>query len=311
LARWDFQEIPLTALDSGNALFLVAELDGRQFHYFVLRSSDGTYRAAFDACDVCFRANRGYRQEGDLMVCNQCGQTFPSVKINEVKGGCNPAALPGAKVSAIRQVVESRKEAVDQFRRLGMGVSAIVLAIAGLMVFVTVMGNVQERTREIGVLRAVGFRKRAILSLLFWETGWVSLLASTGGAAIGLAVGTLALSGKEKSARAEALLASVGLSGKEERFPSQLSGGECQRVAIARSLIHDPPILLADEPTGNLDSATGEQILDLYTELNRHGKTVLLVTHNRANLKRATRAVRLKDGEVVEDDRLLAPYRAL
>jgi len=245
------------------------------------------------------------------MVCNQCGQTFPSVKINEVKGGCNPAALPGAKVSAIRQVVESRKEAVDQFRRLGMGVSAIVLAIAGLMVFGTVMGNVQERTREIGVLRAVGFRKRAILSLLFWETGWVSLLASTGGAAIGLAVGTLALSGKEKSARAEALLASVGLSGKEERLPSQLSGGECQRVAIARSLIHDPPILLADEPTGNLDSATGEQILDLYTELNRHGKTVLLVTHNRANLKRATRAVRLKDGEVVEDDRLLAPYRAL
>ncbi|HEY7527662.1 MAG TPA: Fe-S-containing protein, partial [Candidatus Deferrimicrobiaceae bacterium] len=68
----------------------MAELDGRQFHYFVLRSSDGTYRAAFDACDVCFRANRGYRQEGDLMVCNQCGQTFPSVKINEVKGGCNP-----------------------------------------------------------------------------------------------------------------------------------------------------------------------------------------------------------------------------
>src|SRR5512134_1219473 len=103
------------------------------------------------------------------------------------------AALPGAKVSAIRQVVESRKEAVDQFRRLGMGVSAIVLAIAGMMVFVTVMGNVQERTREIGVLRAVGFRRRAILSLLFWETGWVSLLASTGGAAIGLAAGTLAL----------------------------------------------------------------------------------------------------------------------
>jgi putative ABC transport system ATP-binding protein len=103
----------------------------------------------------------------------------------------------------------------------------------------------------------------------------------------------------------------VGLSGKEERLPSQLSGGECQRVAIARSLVHDPPILLADEPTGNLDSTTGEQILDLFTELNRQGKTVLLVTHNRANLKRASRAVRLKDGELVEDDRFLAPYQAL
>jgi putative ABC transport system permease protein len=102
-------------------------------------------------------------------------------------------ALPGARVSAIRQVVESRREAVDQFRRLGIGVSAIVLAIAGLTVLVTVMGNVQERTREIGVLRAVGFRRKAILSLLFWETGWISLLASAGGAAVGLAAGTLAL----------------------------------------------------------------------------------------------------------------------
>jgi putative ABC transport system ATP-binding protein len=121
----------------------------------------------------------------------------------------------------------------------------------------------------------------------------------------------LAISGKVKASRADALLASVGLSGKEERLPSQLSGGECQRVAIARSLVHDPPILLADEPTGNLDSTTGEQILDLFTELNRQGKTVLLVTHNRANLKRASRAVRLKDGELVEDDRFLAPYQAL
>jgi putative ABC transport system permease protein len=101
--------------------------------------------------------------------------------------------LPGAKVSAIRQVVQSRKEAVDQFRRIGAGISAIVLVIAGLMVVVTVMGNVQERTREIGVLRAVGFRRRAILSLLFWETGWISLLASAGGAAAGLVAGTLVL----------------------------------------------------------------------------------------------------------------------
>ena len=84
-------------------------------------------------------------------------------------------ALPAARVSAIRQVVESRKAAVDQLRRMGYGVSAIVMLIGGLMVLVTVMGGVQERTAEIGVLRAVGFRGRAILSLLFWETGWVSL----------------------------------------------------------------------------------------------------------------------------------------
>jgi putative ABC transport system permease protein len=101
-------------------------------------------------------------------------------------------ALPGARVSAIRQVVESRKAAVDQLRRLGLGVSAIVLLIGGLMVLVTVMGGVQERTREIGVLRAVGFRKRSIFSLLFWETGWVSLLSSLLGAGTGIAVAYLA-----------------------------------------------------------------------------------------------------------------------
>ena len=101
------------------------------------------------------------------------------------------SALPGARVSAIRQVVESRKAAVDQFRRLGLAVSAIVLAIGGLMVFVTVMGNVQERTREIGVLRAVGFRRRAIVSLLFWETGWVSLLSAVSGAVVGMAAARL------------------------------------------------------------------------------------------------------------------------
>lgn len=116
---------------------------------------------------------------------------------------------------------------------------------------------------------------------------------------------------RRKAERADALLRSVGLAGKEDRLPSQLSGGECQRVAIARALVHDPPILLADEPTGNLDSATGEQVLDLFTELHRLGKTILLVTHNRANLRRATRAIRLRDGVVEADDRLTARHAAL
>jgi uncharacterized membrane protein len=66
---------------------------GKEIKFFVLKSSDGVVRAAFDACDVCYREKKGYRQEGDLMVCNNCGQRFPSVKINEIKGGCNPAPL--------------------------------------------------------------------------------------------------------------------------------------------------------------------------------------------------------------------------
>jgi putative ABC transport system ATP-binding protein len=108
---------------------------------------------------------------------------------------------------------------------------------------------------------------------------------------------------RRKEERAEALLESVGLSGKGGRLPSQLSGGECQRVAIARALVHDPPLLLADEPTGNLDTATGEQILDLFHDLNGKGQTVVLVTHNRSNAERATRWIHLRDGRISRDSR--------
>ena len=89
----DAVRIPLKALDTGKALFLLQEAEGRQVHYFALKSRDGAYRAALDACDVCFKSNRGYRQEGELMVCNNCGQTFPSNRIGEIKGGCNPHPL--------------------------------------------------------------------------------------------------------------------------------------------------------------------------------------------------------------------------
>jgi uncharacterized membrane protein len=89
----DAVKIPLKALDSGKALFLPLESEGRQVYYFALRSRDGAYRAALDACDVCFKSNRGYRQEADQMVCNNCGQKFACDKIGEVKGGCNPHPL--------------------------------------------------------------------------------------------------------------------------------------------------------------------------------------------------------------------------
>ena len=67
--------------------------DGVTIRYFILRSSDGVVRAAFDACDVCWPENKGYSQKGDVMVCNNCGKRFPSARINEVRGGCNPAPL--------------------------------------------------------------------------------------------------------------------------------------------------------------------------------------------------------------------------
>lgn len=101
------------------------------------------------------------------------------------------------------------------------------------------------------------------------------------------------------SANAEALLARVGLADRMTHYPTQLSGGEMQRVAIARASINQPKLLLADEPTGNLDSSTGEQVLELLFEANRHC-TLVLVTHDRELAARATREIRLRDGRVVE-----------
>jgi putative ABC transport system ATP-binding protein len=100
--------------------------------------------------------------------------------------------------------------------------------------------------------------------------------------------------------RARALLTEVGLDARGHHYPSQLSGGEQQRVAIARALANDPPILLADEPTGNLDSTTGQQIIDLMLSINRQrGTTLVLVTHDPDLAAVADMAVALRDGRVV------------
>ncbi|WFE51798.1 ABC transporter ATP-binding protein [Micromonospora sp. WMMD1155] len=106
----------------------------------------------------------------------------------------------------------------------------------------------------------------------------------------------------DHAARARELLDAVGLAGRERALPPQLSGGQQQRVAIARALMGAPGLLLADEPTGNLDSVTGGQILDLLLDLrDRHGMTILLATHEQSIAARCDRLVRLNDGRVTED----------
>jgi putative ABC transport system ATP-binding protein len=101
--------------------------------------------------------------------------------------------------------------------------------------------------------------------------------------------------------RARALLAEVGLSDRGHHYPSQLSGGEQQRVALARALANEPPILMADEPTGNLDSVNGRHVMDLLFEVNRtRGTTLVLVTHDRELASRADAQIVLRDGRVVQ-----------
>lgn len=99
--------------------------------------------------------------------------------------------------------------------------------------------------------------------------------------------------------RAETLLSEVGLSHRLHHRPNQLSGGEQQRVAIARSLINDPSLVLADEPTGNLDSRSGAEILNILLDLNKKGKTLIIVTHDSGIAQSCQRVIRLKDGQLI------------
>ncbi len=105
----------------------------------------------------------------------------------------------------------------------------------------------------------------------------------------------------EKRQRASAMLERVGMSDRMLHLPQQLSGGEQERVAIARSLVNNPPLLLADEPTGSLDSATSLQVMNLLAEVHQDGQTIIMVTHNRDNLEWFDRTISLRDGLIEKD----------
>lgn len=109
----------------------------------------------------------------------------------------------------------------------------------------------------------------------------------------------LAITGRphgEQEEMAVKVLNKVGLSNKEKRLPNQLSGGEQERVAIARAIVNEPPILFADEPTGALDTKTGDEIMDLFKKLNSEGQTIIMVTHNPENVNHVSRVINIRDG---------------
>lgn len=106
-------------------------------------------------------------------------------------------------------------------------------------------------------------------------------------------------SAKQRRLLAEQALASVGLSARKDHYPNQLSGGQQQRVAIARAMVGQPQVLLADEPTGNLDSHMGAEVIDILLKLNQAGTTVVMVTHDERQAKQAARIVRVFDGQLV------------
>lgn len=110
------------------------------------------------------------------------------------------------------------------------------------------------------------------------------------------------LSGRERRERAIAALERVGLGDRAKKFPNQLSGGQQQRVSIARALAGDPPVILADEPTGALDSKTGKEVLEFLKKLNSEGTTIILITHDNGIAEQIPRVVRIHDGKIISDE---------
>ncbi|MEA4963274.1 ABC transporter ATP-binding protein [Lutispora sp.] len=111
----------------------------------------------------------------------------------------------------------------------------------------------------------------------------------------------LGIGGKERLRKARTALENVGLGDRLDHKPYELSGGQQQRVAVARALINDPPIIFADEPTGNLDTKSGVEIMNLLKELHKKGNTIILITHDNDIALQADRIIRIHDGEIVED----------
>lgn len=141
--------------------------------------------------------------------------------------------------------------------------------------------------------------RREYLGFVFQSHNLIPYLNALENVMLPLAV--TKLSSAEKRQRAEAMLERVGLPGRMLHLPQQLSGGEQERVAIARSLVNNPPLLLADEPTGSLDSATSLQVMNLLAELHQSGQTIIMVTHNTENLEWVDRTVYLRDGLIEKD----------
>ena len=193
-----------------------------------------------------------------------------------------------------------RGDAVVVIGPSGSGKSTLLGLIAGLDAptagSITVGGVDVTRLGESALAR---FRRETI-GYVFQSYHLIPTLTAAENVAV-----PLELAGERGVARrVRALLGQVGLAERAHHYPVQLSGGEQQRVALARAVALDPPLLLADEPTGNLDSATGAAIIELLFRLNRErGSTLLLVTHDPALAERADRVVSLRDGRVVGDRR--------
>ena len=150
---------------------------------------------------------------------------------------------------------------------------------------------------DLGPEQQADFRHE-YLGFVFQQLHLLPYLSALENVLLGLVIAGMPKA--EKISRAYEVLEQVKLEGKEDRLPDQLSGGERGRVAVARAIVNQPPLILADEPTGSLDRTTGTQVLDLLCDLNGAGRTVVMVTHDAQAAGYADRVVRILDGQIVE-----------
>ncbi len=211
----------------------------------------------------------------------------------------------------LKKVYSSNGTAVEALKDVGIGiregdfVSVTGESGSGKTTLLSVLGGIAPPTSgevlvdgisvyELPAERLADFR-REYIGFVFQQFHLIPYLSAVENVMLPLCI----TDAEDKEGLALDALARVGLENKGQRLPSELSGGEQQRVAIARALINEPPIILADEPTGNLDTKTGEEIFNLFKELNKTGQTVIIVTHNPNLAKRTGWTVNMKDGAVV------------
>ncbi len=228
--------------------------------------------------------------------------------VYDLRGVTKTYSLGGVQVHAVRDVdfTIAARESVAIVGPSGSGKTTLLQLLGALDRPST--GELRFEGRDVATLgdRALSELRLDVLGFVFQQFNLIPTLTAAQNVEIALA--PTPASRAERHERVLALLGSVGLAERAQHVPSKLSGGEQQRVAIARALANDPHVVLADEPTGNLDSTTGSEIMDLLLSLSgaEQARTVIVVTHDAEVAARAQRVIRMQDGRLVTGGRLAA-----
>jgi putative ABC transport system ATP-binding protein len=232
-------------------------------------------------------------------------------------GSSAPRRRPVIELQKVGKTYGANDTAVHAVRRVDLSVDrGDYLAImgasgSGKSTLMNIIGCLDEATHGRYLLDGVDVRlldEHQLAVIRNRKIGFIfqsfNLIPRTGALDnVALPLSYARVRGPERRARALAALDAVGLSDRIDHLPTQLSGGQQQRVAVARAIVTDPVLLLADEPTGALDSTASADVLALFDELNAQGRTVVVITHEQEVAEHAKRVIRMRDGEVVSDTR--------